>query len=128
MNERLSPAKARLYRNYTSGLDPRFVSYAFVEDIAASWEEYGRLAAALEGGPAPKGLLLHAAGPTDEGIRIVEVWESEEAWVAHLNDPPRETDDTRPHPPSVRRELHPRHVVVGERIGGGRDEEGVASC
>jgi hypothetical protein len=103
------------------------VSYAFVEDIAASWEEYGRFAAALEEGPAPKGLLLHAAGPTDEGIRIVEVWESEEAWAAFLDARPAEPDDTRPHPSSVRRELHPRHVVVGERTSGGRDEEGVTS-
>jgi hypothetical protein len=104
------------------------VSYAFVEDIAASWEDYGRLAAALESGRTPKGLLLHAAGPTDEGIRIVEVWESEEAWTAYLDDRAPDPVDTRPHPPSVRRELHARHVVVGHRISGGRDEEGVTSC
>jgi hypothetical protein len=103
------------------------VSYAFVEDIAASWEQYERFAGALEG-PVPKGLLLHAAGPTDEGIRIVEVWESEEAWAAYLDGRSAAPGDTKPHPPSVRRELRPRHVVVGERIGGGRDEEGVASC
>ena len=53
--------------------------YAFVEDIAASWERYERFAAAFDG-PSPDGLLLHAAGPTDEGFRIIGVWESEAAW------------------------------------------------
>ena len=103
------------------------MSYAFVEDIAASWEHYGRFAAGLESGPAPKGLLVHVAGPTDEGIRIVEVWESEEAWARHADDRPRESDDTPPHPPSVRRELRPRHVVVGDLAGGGGGEEGATS-
>jgi hypothetical protein len=55
------------------------VPFAFVEDIAASWEHYDRFAAAFEG-PLPEGLLLHAAGPTDEGFRIIGVWESEAAW------------------------------------------------
>jgi hypothetical protein len=55
------------------------VPYAFVEDIAASWEHYQRFAAALEG-PTPEGLILHAAGPTEEGFRIIGVWESEDAW------------------------------------------------
>ena len=26
------------------------------------------------------GLILHAAGRTDEGFRIIEVWETKEAW------------------------------------------------
>jgi len=55
------------------------VPYAFVEDIAASWEHYQRFAAALEG-PTPEGLILHAAGPTEEGFRIIGIWESEDAW------------------------------------------------
>jgi hypothetical protein len=55
------------------------VAYALVEDIAASWPEYQRrTAATLE--PIPTGLILHAAGPTEEGLRIIEVWESEHAW------------------------------------------------
>ena len=53
--------------------------YAFVQDVAASWEQYERLAGALIE-PAPAGLVLHVAGPTDEGFRIIAVWESEEAW------------------------------------------------
>ena len=55
------------------------MTYAVVEDVAASWEHYERFAEALAG-PVPAGLILHAAGPTDEGFRIIGVWESEEAW------------------------------------------------
>ena len=51
--------------------------YAFVEDVPASWEHYAPLAAALAG-PPPRGLIVHAAGPTDEGYRIIAVWESED--------------------------------------------------
>ena len=39
------------------------------KDVAASWEQYQRFANALAG-PAPAGLIVHAAGPTDEGFRI----------------------------------------------------------
>ena len=102
------------------------MSYAFVEDIAASWEDYDRFTSSLEG-TVPDGLLVHVAGPTDEGIRIVEVWESRDAWAASVDDAPA-ADDTRPHPPSVRRELSPRHVVVGALLRGGRGEEGATSC
>ena len=55
------------------------MSYVVVEDVAASWERYRRVADALAG-PPPSGLIVHAAGPTDEGFRIVGVWESEQAW------------------------------------------------
>jgi hypothetical protein len=53
--------------------------YAFVQDIPASWEHYERLAAAI-GDPVPAGLILHVAGPTDEGFRTIEVWETRDAW------------------------------------------------
>ena len=36
--------------------------------------------------PRPGGLILHLAGPTDEGFRIIEVWESEAAWRDHADD------------------------------------------
>jgi hypothetical protein len=89
------------------------MSYVLVEDVAATWERYDRFAAPLRKG-VPEGLILHAAGPTDEGFRIVQVWESEEAWqrFAALADPaPAE-------PPPAVRVLHPEHVVYG-----GREEE-----
>jgi hypothetical protein len=91
--------------------------YAFVQDVASSWAQYGPFAAALVE-PAPVGLILHVAGPTDEGFRIIDVWESEEAWqafqalrlapaIAALGGPPR--------PEPTFRDLHPAHVVIGDR-------------
>lgn len=55
------------------------MAYALVQDIPASWEDYERVAGVLIE-PVPPGLILHVAGPTDEGIRIIAVWESEQAW------------------------------------------------
>jgi hypothetical protein len=93
------------------------MSYAFVQDVASSWEQYRLFAAALDE-PAPNGLILHVAGPTDEGFRIIAVWESKEAWddfrarrlapaIAALGGPSR--------PAPTFRDLHPAHTVVGER-------------
>ncbi len=90
--------------------------YAFVQDVASSWEHYQHFAAALE--PLPRGLILHVAGTTEEGFRIIDIWESEQAWhnfraqrlvpaIAALGGP------SRPEP--TFRDLHPAHVVVGDR-------------
>ena len=90
-------------------------TYAIVEDVAASWEQYERFAAALSS--VPEGLIVHAAGRTDEGFRIIEVWESEDAWrrfagrfgassgAAHLASGPRFV-----------RDLRPAHLVVGRDL------------
>lgn len=86
------------------------MSYVVVEDVAASWEQYQRFAEALAG-PLPAGLIVHAAGPTDEGFRIVAVWESEEAWLrfaARLG-----SGDGGREPPQAIRPLRPVHVVYG---------------
>jgi hypothetical protein len=86
--------------------------YAFVEDIAASWEQYARFAAAFDG-PPPDGLLLHAAGPTDEGFRIIGVWDSEAAWDRFREDRlGGEAESVGEMPPTVR-VLRPAHVVHG---------------
>jgi hypothetical protein len=90
--------------------------YAFVQDVASGWEQYKHFAAALVE-PAADGLILHLAGPTDEGFRIIAVWKSEEAWqdfqayrlapaIAALGGPSR--------PAPTFRDLHPAHVVAGE--------------
>ena len=90
--------------------------YAFVQDVAASWEHYQRVAEALID-PAPEGLVLHVAGPTDEGFRIIAVWESKVAWqrfraealqpaIAALGGP------SRPQP--TFRDLSATHVVIGD--------------
>ena len=88
------------------------MSYVVVEDVAASWEQYGRFADALAG-PAPAGLIVHAAGPTDEGFRIVAVWESEEAWRRFADG--LEPAGASHAPLQVFRALHPAHVVYGRR-------------
>jgi hypothetical protein len=88
------------------------MSYVVVEDVAASWEQYQRFADALAG-PAPAGLVVHAAGPTDEGFRIVAVWQSEEAW-RHFAERVSYADVSVA-PPEVLRALHPAHVVYGAK-------------
>jgi hypothetical protein len=91
------------------------MAYAFVQDIASSWEQYERVAARLTD-PPPPGLLLHLAGPTEEGFRVIDIWDSEEAFdrfrserlgpaIAALGGP------ARPEPTS--RELHAKHLVIG---------------
>lgn len=88
--------------------------YAFVQDIAASWQQYQETTAALVE-PLPPGLILHLAGPTDEGVRIIALWESEQAWhdfqtgrlapaIAGLAGP------TWPQP--TFRDLHPTQIVA----------------
>jgi hypothetical protein len=93
------------------------VSYAFVEDVPASWERYERFAAAFEG-PTPAGLILHAAGPTEEGFRIIAVWESEEAWLRFLADRLGTAVDGAAEVPPVFRALRPAHIVYGQREEG----------
>jgi len=65
--------------------------YAIVQDVPASWDYYAHLAGAITN-PVPDGLILHVAGPTDEGFRTIEVWETREAWrrflAARLSYPP----------------------------------------
>ena len=90
------------------------MSYAVVEDVAASWEQYRGFAVDLEA-PIPDGLILHAAGPTDEGFRIIELWESEEAcrrFLAQRVEPER---GASPYSTPVIRELRLAHVVYGSR-------------
>ena len=53
-------------------------TYAVVQDVPASWDTYQHVLAALE--EPPQGLLVHIAGPTEEGIRVIDVWESQLAW------------------------------------------------
>ena len=91
------------------------MAYAFVQDIASSWEQYEHVTAQLIE-PAPEGLILHVAGPTDEGFRIIAVWESEHAWrrfqaervqpaIAALGGPHR--------PEPTFRDVEAAHVVFG---------------
>ena len=91
------------------------MTYAYVQDVASSWDQYERVTASLVD-PPPSGLLVHVAGPTDEGVRIIDVWESEADWerfraerldpaIAALGGPAR--------PEPTFRDVHPEHVVLG---------------
>ena len=90
------------------------MSYALVQDIPASWERYSVFVRAL--GHAPRGLLLHVAGPTDEGFRIIEIWQSEAAWRRFATDLAAALASVDPDlgPQPIVRELRGEHLVVGE--------------
>lgn len=90
------------------------MAYALVEDVAASWETYHGFAADLERS-RPEGLMLHAAGRTDEGVRIIEVWESEEAWRRYAEVFERAPKERFGGATRYLRELRPAHLVIAGR-------------
>jgi hypothetical protein len=90
------------------------MSYVLVGDVAASWERYEAIARSVSRGPS--GLVLHVAGPTDEGFRIVEIWESEAAW-RRFEPVLQEALGSLDHamrPLTAVRDLQAIHEVVGE--------------
>jgi hypothetical protein len=83
-------------------------AYAVVHDVAASWADYDLVRAAL---PAiGTDLVLHAAGPTDEGFRTIDVWCSEAAWNHHRVELDLAFDHLTT--PPVVRALHVDHLVA----------------
>lgn len=91
------------------------MSYAFVQDIAASWQQYDRFSAAIS--LRPEGLVLHVAGPTDEGFRIIGIWESESAWERFEAEQLRHDASVGPPtPPATFRALQPMHIVFGRTV------------
>jgi hypothetical protein len=88
--------------------------FAVVYDVAASWTSYPSCQLSLPGG-AISGLLLHVAGATDEGFRIIDVWESQDAFARHRpGDRPVVPEAVVP---PVVRELRVLHVVIGIALG-----------
>ena len=61
------------------------MGYAFVQDVPATWDTYRKVAEAL-GAAAPEGLVIHVAGPTEEGFRMIGIWESCEHWARFRDD------------------------------------------
>jgi hypothetical protein len=62
------------------------MTIAVVQDIdGADWETYRRIIEEL-GDERPAGLVTHAAGPTEGGVRIIDVWESEDAQQRFLSE------------------------------------------
>ena len=98
------------------------MSYVLVEDVAASWDRYEAIARSVE--RAPRGLLIHVAGPTDEGFRIVEVWESEAAWRRFEPDlrAALGSDGSVTRPRTAVRDLEGIHEVLGKGWSGGPDQ------
>ena len=87
------------------------MSFVFVQDIAATWQQYERFASAIAA--RPEGLVLHVAGPTDEGFRIIGVWESETAWERFEAGLQLEHAPPDRPTPTTFRALQPKHVVFG---------------
>ena len=85
--------------------------YAIVEDVAANWESYVRSAVDLEQRSC-EGLILHAAGRTDEGVRIIEVWESAEAWQRFARKARRAAGGRFADAPRYLREFTPTQLVI----------------
>jgi hypothetical protein len=91
------------------------MAYACVQDIASSWQHY-QLYATEYVDPRPAGLIVHAAGPTDEGVRIIEIWHSEHDRLRFQTErliPAIAVLDGPPGPPPVLRDVHPAHLVIG---------------
>ena len=55
--------------------------YSFVQDVPANPEIYAKIKARL-GSEPPTGLIAHLAFARADGLRYVDVWETEQAWVA----------------------------------------------
>ncbi len=92
------------------------MAFAVVQDVAASWEHYRLVKLALQE-PGVPGLILHAAGPTDEGFRTIDVWDSEGAWRRFCRERLSGAFDDLPLRPLVR-ELHVRDLVAEARVAG----------
>jgi len=91
------------------------MTYAYVHDVACSWHRFREAASGLVE-PPPPGLILHLAGPTDEGVRCIDVWESEQAGTQFrvgLLSPALAQLGAATCRHDVLRHLHPEHFVLG---------------
>lgn len=91
------------------------MSYAVVQDIPATWDTYIGIAEVL-GASAPEGLVFHVAGPTEEGFRMIGIWDSKETWDRFRDDRLREVLDGLTGQSTLRptyRELEIAHSLSG---------------
>ena len=65
--------------------EPTRRPYAYVQDVTGDWETYTQAAQRL-GDTPPDGMIVRFAGTTSVGFRVIEVWESREAWEAFRDD------------------------------------------
>ena len=56
------------------------MAWAYIETVSeGDWEDYEKVMNEVGESP-PEGLIVHVAGRYDRGFRIIDVWESEEAY------------------------------------------------
>jgi hypothetical protein len=90
------------------------LAYVYVQDVAVSWEQYVQVASTLVD-PLPEGLIVHTAGPTEEGVRIIDVWASEAAGKRFRTErlaPALAAFGGSSRLQPTFRDLHPRQVVL----------------
>lgn len=57
------------------------MAWAYVQDNPnVTLDQYDQVSAELAGDP-PEGMILHVAGAKGGGFRVIDVWESEEAYM-----------------------------------------------
>jgi hypothetical protein len=88
--------------------EPTDTAFAVVLDVAATWHGYRRLRPKAADRDVP-GLIVHAAGPTSEGFRTIDVWTSRAAWQRNRHDVEPMVEGLLI--PPVVRELHVDHLV-----------------
>jgi hypothetical protein len=96
--------------------------YAYCLDMPGVTEEMNALVTAGVGDEPIFGLIAHVAGPSENGWRIIDIWESEEEWrqfeTARLGPAlAKATEGMPPSPvPFDRRDVtgHPTHSRRGE--------------
>jgi hypothetical protein len=88
---------------------PNGPAFAVVHDVAATWDDYPAIRRAFADASV-EGLILHAAGPTDDGFRTIDVWRSQNSW--HLHRASLGHILTHLHVPTSMRELRIDHLMT----------------
>lgn len=88
---------------------PTRALFAIVHDVAGSWHDYQRVRELTEH-DTTCGLLVHAAGPTHEGFRTMNLWGSDDLWQAQQHRFDRAVSSLPIAP--VARQFHVRHFVI----------------
>ncbi len=94
---------------------PVEMTFASIDDIAVSWDVYERFLARLSASP-PRGSVLQLAGPTEEGVRVIGVWQTEQDFESFRLDrlaPALEAVEGPVAPVWATRRLHVIRVAIG---------------
>ena len=99
------------------------MAYAVVHDIACSWYEYERVWEELLE-PLPPGLLVHVAGPTDEGVRLIHIWAGDHAGTDAQPDR-LTTVIANIRRRTASRDFRPVHLLINEQASRNQSREEV---